>query len=156
METMTIVLLGVAAFLMLAETVLPGGISFCAGLSLMLVALGYEMKWETNFFNLAFIWCMLTLCMSFVSAFILTKFFSSESVQDVVDEDDGMIGATAKVVEKVDHKNCRVLYRGTSWKAVLVKGELKIGDLVTIVAQDDLTLVVEETEENKYNNLKEV
>ncbi len=153
MEIFTIVIIIIGLILMAIELIVPGGLCFCFGLSSIIVACLYQTGYETSYFNLAFIWCVSSFIMSVISFIFMNKFLSGESVSECVDEDDNIIGSEAIADSEITSESGRVHFRGTSWQAISLEKKFQKGDKVTIIAKEDLTFIVEESESNKYENL---
>jgi len=152
-DTLTIIFITLGIILMCLELIIPGGLSFCFGLSTLIIAFLLETGYETDYFNLAFIWCVSSFVMSILSFIFMNKFLSGESVKECVDEDDNTIGSEAVADCLITKEEGRVHFRGTSWNAISLDKDYKQGDKVTIIAKEDLTFIVEESESNKFENL---
>lgn len=142
---------------MVLELVVPGGITFCLGLSTLLVAGFYHTGYEQSPVNLMLLWAVSTFVFCVISYFTVGRFIRGESYQDIVpDEEDEVIGERAIAEEDITSNSGRVHFRGTSWIAHSPPNKtFKKGDQVTIVATENLTLLVDEDEQDKYENLKQ-
>lgn len=143
MELFTIIALVIGTILIVVEFLLPGGISFCIGLSSILIAIGYELNFISNPVNIFLAWCGLSVFTSVIGIFIVNKFFAGRSIKEHFDEDTDAYGKIGIVTEDVDEVNGRVQYQGTGWKAVTLGEKISRGKKVTLVARNNVTWIVE-------------
>ncbi|HEQ71189.1 MAG TPA: NfeD family protein [Spirochaetia bacterium] len=86
---------------------------------------------------------------SFLTLGIFRRFFKrtfrgKEIADDGLDE---FVGNQAKAVESISPKKPgRVLFQGTTWKAITYDTPIKKGDIVEIMKKDNLTLIVSKIE----------
>lgn len=150
-ETFAMIALIVGVLLMIAEAVLPGGIAFSVGLSTVAIGVAYQFGIVSAPFNVFITWSLLSLLFSSIGMVVISKFFSGESVQQFVDEDDGIYGKTAEVIEDISRDKGRVHFRGTAWQAISLGKKYRKGERVTVVSRDNLTLIVDADEKNSLS-----
>ncbi|MBF0431289.1 MAG: NfeD family protein [Fibrobacteria bacterium] len=143
MEVFTIVATVLGILFMFLELILPGGISFCVGLSTIAVGLGYQFGLVTGPFNMFLSWCGLSVVSAGIGIFIVNKMFAGSSVEDSFDEDVENFGKPAVALEDIDESDGRIQFQGTSWKAVCSGGAISKGSHVKIAGRINLTYIVE-------------
>lgn len=144
--------------LMGLEIIVPGGISFCLGLSLILVGLSQELGWVSGFFDSLLLMSFLSILFTSMSVFVMKRFFSGEAIHDVYDEDQEAIGKVAEAVSDFVDSQGLIFFGGSTWKArtsstdestiqeavsIQKASSIQKGDLVQILGRDNITWVVQ-------------
>lgn len=138
--------------LMGLEIIVPGGISFCLGLSLILVGLSQELGWVSGFFDSLLLMSFLSILFTSMSVFVMKRFFSGEAIHDVYDEDQEAIGRVAEAVSDFVDSQGLIFFGGSTWKAQISSNDdsknqkassIQKGDPVEILGRDNITWVVQ-------------
>lgn len=158
MDTISIGLITLGFILMGLEIIVPGGISFCLGLSLIVVGLSQELGWVSGFFDSLLLMSGLSILFTSISVFIMKRFFSGEVIHDVYDEDQEAIGRVAEAMSDFVDNQGLIFFEGSTWKAqvtsidnsiiqensaVLKDDPVQKGDLVQILGRDNITWLVQ-------------
>ncbi len=143
METFTLIAIGIGILLMLLEIILPGAISFCLGLSCILVGLSFQFGIVTKPVNLFLLWCLLSIISSSIGIYIVNQLFAGTSTKGVYDEDVDAFGTEVEVLEDIDESNGRIQFQGTGWHAVTTDGLIPKGQKATIAGRDGSTFIVD-------------
>jgi len=144
MEVFTLIVLIIGVILMTLEIILPGGISFCVGLSSILIGLAYQFGLLREPINIFFIWSLLSLVLSTIGFYILKKVNEGAEIKEFIKDDAAdAFGEEAVVVEEVGQQKGRVQFRGTGWSAITLGEKINTGQTVKIVSRDNLTWIVE-------------
>ncbi|MDX1637825.1 MAG: NfeD family protein [Balneolaceae bacterium] len=140
--------------LMLIETVIPGGVSFFLGLSGIIVGglrfLGFLSEPTTA--TLA--WLLTSIGLILLMRPLVMKYWGGESFYKLADEDFEAIDEVVTVIEPVnaDDNSGRIRYQGISWQARTLEGELEPGQKARIKFRDNVTWIVEPTDDTGGKN----
>jgi membrane protein implicated in regulation of membrane protease activity len=130
--------------LMLLETVLPGGVAFFLGLGGLVIgalrAVGLVIDPVIAFFGWVFLSTALTIALRPVAL----RYFGGSASVGLTDEDADAIGQTVTVVQPMDEETTgRIRFRGATWDARPLDGQLPEGATAKILYRDNLTWIVE-------------
>lgn len=152
MDSISMSLITLGFILMGLEIIVPGGISFCLGLSLILVGLSQELGWVSGFFDSLLLMSFLSILFTSMSVFVMKRFFSGEAIHDVYDEDQEAIGRVAEAVSDFVDSQGLIFFGGSTWKAQISSNDdsknqkassIQKGDPVEILGRDNITWVVQ-------------
>lgn len=132
--------------LLLAEVLVPGFILFFFGVAaLIIMALLFVIP---PFSEVFWLQLLLWMCLSIVLVFFLrNKFGNVFQGRVFTSEMEDYVGHEAEVLADITETEAgRVKYRGTSWKALSLKGEIKTGEKVMLkdkLENESMTFLVE-------------
>lgn len=77
---------------------------------------------------------------------LLTKYLPGDISREFADEDEDAFGMIVDVLDTVtDHNNeGRIRFRGTTWSARCMEGEIKPGEKAKIIFRDNMVWIVEQ------------
>jgi membrane protein implicated in regulation of membrane protease activity len=141
---LTWVFLGGGLALMLLETVVPGGIAFFLGVGGLLVGGVRSLGLLLDPVTAVIFWVFASAGLTIALRPFLLRFVQGDISLGVTDEDAEAMGQTVRVVEPVGpDEPGRIRFRGASWDARTLEGELPKGADAKILYRDNLTWVVE-------------
>lgn len=137
--------LPLAAFFILAELVLPGGIVIFLGLGALVVAGAILFGFLENWASALTLWFISTLVLIIMLRSVAMKIAGGDASVANTDEAVDAFGEVVEVVETIGpgEKKGRVKFRGIEWAAVGDGGEIEAGSKATVVSHDNITLIVE-------------
>jgi inner membrane protein len=142
-EVLTWLLLVAGALLMLFEVILPGGISFCIGLSTVILGGLFHWHYLREPLELFFAWCLLSLLISCIGVVFSRFFFGGDRRRDGYDEDEDVRGRIVLVTTEVSAKQGRVSWQGAGWDARFSEGVIPVGSQARVLGRDNITWLVE-------------
>jgi membrane protein implicated in regulation of membrane protease activity len=132
---------------MLLETVVPGGIAFFLGVGGLLVGGIRSLGLLLDPVTAVIFWVFASAGLTIALRPFLLRFVQGDTSLGVTDEDAEAMGQTVRVVEPVGPEDPgRIRFRGASWDARTLEGELPKGADAKILYRDNLTWVVEPTD----------
>ena len=142
--------LPLAAFFILAELILPGGIVIFLGLGALVVVGAIVFGLIENWASALTLWFISTLALIVMLRSVAMKFVGGDASVANTDETVDAFGEVVDVVETIGpgEKQGRVLFRGTEWQALGDGAEIQTGSKAKVVSQDNITLIVEATTED--------
>jgi membrane protein implicated in regulation of membrane protease activity len=136
--------LGGGLALMLLETVVPGGIAFFLGVGGLLVGGVRSLGLLLDPVTAVIVWVFASAGLTIALRPFLLRFAEGDISLGVTDEDAEAMGQTVRVVESVGPEDSgRIRFRGASWDARTLEGELPKGADAKILYRDNLTWIVE-------------
>ena len=126
------------------EIFVPGGILLNLGFASLLVAVGVYFKILDTWAITLTAWFISASFLLFILYFFTNRLFSSEQTIENTDEELDIYGKEVDVIETIGpgtHAG-RVKFQGTSWPALGDGRTINIGEKVTIVCKDNISLVV--------------
>lgn len=137
----TLIVFGTA--LMLFELFLPGGISFCVGLSTLVLAAVIHYQWIQNPFDLFLTWSFLSVFTSSIGIMVSRFFFGGKRDIEHFDEDLDMVGKLVEVIEEITPNSGRIIHAGCTWEARSKKEHILKGTRAKVLARENITYIVE-------------
>lgn len=133
--------------LIIAETIVPGGVVIFLGISALLVALATYLEWIDSVPVAITCWFILSLFNLLLVRNFFMKYFEGDTTIHNTDEDQDDIGKVVEVVEEIfPYKEGRIRYRDAGWIAQSSE-ELKAGDKAIIINRKGSKYVVESIKE---------
>lgn len=148
-ELITWFFLGGGLFLMLLETFIPGGVSFFLGISGLFVGfLRYLGLLADPGLSIA-VWLISSIALVVAFRPLLKKYWGGESSFKLADEDFEAMDQIVEVTEPINafDNSGRIRFQGISWQARSDEGKLEAGTKAKIKYRDNLTWIVEATDE---------
>lgn len=144
LDNVLVYILIAAIVLILAEALLPGGLSLALGLSAMVAVgltwLGLIESWP------AFIvaWVLIAGALMLVIIPMGQRFFGGQSSASVLDDDLNALGTEVVVLEEVspDSNRGKIRLHGSAWSARSKMGSIRAGGRVKLVQRDGLVWLV--------------
>ena len=139
--------LPLAAFFILAELILPGGIVIFLGLGALVVAGAILFGFVENWASALTLWFISTLVLIVMLRSVAMKIAGGDASVANTDETVDAFGEIVDVVESIGpgEKKGRVDFRGTEWQALGDGAVIESGSKATVVSQDNITLIVQPT-----------
>lgn len=135
--------------LMALETILPGGIAFFLGLGSVVIAALRAMGLIIDPVTAFFAWVFLSTGLTIVLRPLALRYFGGAASVALTDEDADAIGRTVTVVEPMDEDTTgRIRFRGATWDARSIEGQLPEGAAAKILYRDNLTWIVEAADDS--------
>lgn len=136
--------------LMLAEFVLPGGIVGLLGLNAVITGLLVQFGLLQSVPATLLTWFGLSLGSYLIARPTLTKLMGGESTYRLPNEQLLEMDQIVDVVEPISFDNVhgRIRFQGISWQATCLEGQIPKGKKARIKYRDNLTYVVEPTEDD--------
>ena len=137
--------LGLGAFLMVAELIIPGGVVVFLGLAGVLVAAGVGLGLITSWVNALTSFFVLSLGLILVLRAFFMKYaggdFSRGNVVEILDD----VGEQAPVIEAIGpgQTKGKIEFRGTHWHALGDGSHIDVGSTVRIVGRENVSYIVE-------------
>lgn len=139
--------------LLAAEVILPGGVAFASGLAAVLNVVPVLTGFYSGIWASISGWVVLSVILTLVTVWVLSKYFKSDSSYHMTDEDLEAVGDRVQVVETVYPEQVaeqkapgRIRYRGTTWKAVSDHKVIEKGSSAKILRRDNIKWVIEPDE----------
>jgi membrane protein implicated in regulation of membrane protease activity len=134
-----------AAVLIVAELVLPGGIIIFLGIAGLIVAAAVQLGFVASWVNALTLWFVSSLVLVILLRGIAQKMVGGDSSVANTDEEVDALGEVVEVLETIGPGEAkgRVTFRDVSWSAVSDGSEISAGEKAQIVSRDNITLVVE-------------
>ncbi|MEG1552267.1 MAG: NfeD family protein [Kiritimatiellia bacterium] len=131
-------------FLMLMEFVLPGFVVFFFGVGAVLTAALAWLVPSSTFTLELFAFLILSIVTLVVGRKLFRKTLVGKSVETGINaDDDGLIGSRAEVIVALTpERDGRIAIHGSEWNAHSDTPHA-VGTLVTIVARENITLIVQ-------------
>lgn len=130
--------------LMLLETIVPGGIAFFLGAGGLVVAGLRALGFLLDPVSAVITWVFLSTGLTVALRPIALRIAQGEISLALTDEDAEAIGQTVTVIEPVgEHEPGRIRFRGATWDARTLEGQLPEGAEATLLYRDNLTWVIE-------------
>ncbi len=131
--------------LIFIELMVPGLVVIFLGIGALFIALllwlGVLKTWISSFTA----WFISSLAFLILLRGVFKKYLPGEVTKNYIDEDDDAFGSVVDVIETVTSENNdgRIKFRGTSWTAKCIEGEIKTGEKAKIIYRDDMVWIVE-------------
>ncbi len=131
--------------LIFIELLIPGLVVIFLGIGALFIALlqwlGFLETWIASFTA----WFISSLAFLILLRGVFKKFLPGEVTKDYIDEDEDAFGSVVDVIETVTSENNdgRIKFRGTSWTAKCMDGEIRTGGKAKIIYRDDMVWIVE-------------
>ena len=137
--------LPLAAFFILAELIIPGGIVVFLGLGALVVAGGLFAGFVDNWATALTLWFVSTLTLIILLRGFVQKFVGGDASIANTDEMVDAFGEIVEVVETIGpgESKGRVSFRGAEWQALGDGSQIIIGQKARVISQDNITLIVE-------------
>lgn len=137
--------LPLAAFFILAELIIPGGIVIFLGFGALVVAGAILFGFLENWASALTLWFVSSLLLIIVLRSAAQKFVGGDASVANTDETVDAFGEIVDVVATIGpgEDRGRVKFRGTEWQALGDGTVIETGSKATIVSQDNITLIVE-------------
>jgi len=137
------ILIGVV--LIFAELLIPGAVVIFLGLSAVIVGLLRFMGLIPGLPESIGVWLILSMVLMLALRHLAKRYFPSDTSYKSTDEDGEAFGAIVEVIKNVgdSHNNGRIRFRGTSWSAKSMEGEIEAGTKARIITRDNLAYVIE-------------
>ena len=134
-----------AAVLIAAELVLPGGIIIFLGIAGLIVAVSMQLGFVASWVNALTLWFVSSLVLVILLRGVAQKMVGGDSSVANTDEEVDALGEVVEVVETIGPGEAkgRVVFRAVGWSAVSDGTEISAGEKARIVSRDNITLVVE-------------
>ena len=146
-EWWTWIFLGGGLLLMVLETMIPGGVAFFLGLSGVLLAALRVLGLVVDPMLSVGLWLALSAGLVLTLRPVLMRYFGGASSFKLANEDFEAMDKIVQVVEPVGElgEEGRIRFRGATWAARSLEGQLPAGAEARILYRDNLTWVVEPT-----------
>ncbi|MDK1023063.1 MAG: NfeD family protein [Gammaproteobacteria bacterium] len=139
--------LPLAAFFILAELIVPGGIVIFLGLGALIVAGAILFGFLENGATALTLWFISSLLLILLLRAFAQKVAGGDTSVANTDEKVDAFGEVVHVVETIGpgEQKGRVKFRGTEWQALGDGAVIETGSKATVVSQDNITLIVAPT-----------
>lgn len=149
-ETITWIFLAGGIFLMLLETVVPGGVSLFLGLSGLITG---GLRWFGILSDPAtsmLVWLFTSIVLILAMRPLFMKYWGGETSYKPADED---LEAMDQIVEVTESANAfdnsgRIKFQGISWQARTLEGTIEEGEKAVIKYRDNVTWIIEPLDGN--------
>ncbi len=132
------------ALLMLIEAVVPGGIAFFLGIGGVVVGGLRALGLLVDPLSSVVTWVFLSTGLTIALRPLMLRFVQGDVSLAMTDEDAEAMGETVTVVEAVGPESPgRIRFRGATWDARTLEGQLPDGAEAQLLYRDNLTWVVE-------------
>lgn len=130
------------AVMMVAETIIPGGIIVFLGAAAMIVGGAIYFEWITSIQMALLTWFICSIIFILFLRALFMKYFEGDSKVQNVNEDSDIQGSIVEVVEEIlSYKEGRVRFRDTTWMARSDE-DLPVGSKAIVAERDGNFLVV--------------
>jgi membrane protein implicated in regulation of membrane protease activity len=147
LDLMTPVLMWALAglILMVAELVIPGGIVIFLGGACLIVAGAWQLAFIDNWVSAMTIWFVSSIILLLAFRNVVQKMVGGDISVGNTEEGAEIYGKEVRVIETIGpgEKVGRVEFQDSSWMAIADGSIIEAGDTVTIVCQENISLVVE-------------
>ncbi|WP_263786008.1 NfeD family protein [Salinibacter grassmerensis] len=135
------------ALLMLIEAVVPGGIAFFLGIGGVVVGGLRALGLLVDPLSSVVTWVFLSTGLTIALRPLMLRFVQGDVSLAMTDEDAEAMGETVAVLEPVGPESPgRIRFRGATWDARTLEGQLPEGAEAQLLYRDNLTWVVEPTD----------
>lgn len=131
--------------LMAAELIIPGGIVIFLGAACLMVAAAWQLDFISSWTTSITLWFILSIFLLLVFRNVTQKLVGGDTTVANTDEDMDIYGKTATVIETIGpgEDTGRIEFQGSSWIAMADGSVIDVGETVTIICHDNISLVVE-------------
>ena len=131
--------------LMVLEALAPGGVAFFLGVGGVLIAALRTLGILTDPFSALFGWLLISTAFVVALRPVLMRYFGGATSSKLANEDFEAMDRVVDVVEPVTAQgdSGRIRFRGATWQARTLEGELPAGSKAVIKYRDNLTWIVE-------------
>ena len=130
--------------LMLIELILPGLVVVFLGMAALLVALGLYMGLLNGWLQALTAWFVISIVLTLTLRSMCARLIPGIRRKGNINEDLDAFGTIVEVVAVNDPpSSARISFRGSTWDAEYLRGELAVGDQVRLLTRDNLIWVVE-------------
>ena len=158
-ETVTWLFLIGGLFLILLETVLPGGVAFLLGFSGISIGVLRYFGLLQDPFIAVFAWLLSSMALTILIRPLIRKYMPGDTSFKFADEDYEAMDQVVDVVEPInaESNSGRIRFNGISWQARSIEGEIPEGSQVRIKYRENTTWIVETVDsvEPVSNQLKQ-
>lgn len=133
--------------LIASELLVPGLVVSFLGAAALLVSAGLALGLVSGWLPALTAWFISSLVLVVGVRNVFTRFLPGSSVKQLTDEDLDAFGEVVEVVETVTTRSGRIRFRGSTWAAQSLEGELPSGTRARVVTRDNLIWIVEPAEE---------
>lgn len=146
---LTWVFVGGGLFLMMLETVVPGGVAGFLGIGGLVVAGLRALGLLLNPWTAVVTWVFLSVGLTIALRPIALRFVQGDISLAFTDEDAEAMGEAVTVLDTVrPDEPGRIRFRGAGWDARSVEGTLPEGATARLLYRDNLTWVVEAADDS--------
>lgn len=130
---------------LLLEVFIPGGIIAFLGLASLIVAAIVFFDILSSFAHTLTAWFIISMTLLITIRPLIQKYIGGETSVGNTDEELDIYGKQAKVIDTIGPgvKSGRVEFQGSSWMAISDGRKIEVGETVTIICKDNISLVVE-------------
>ena len=127
---------------MLLETLVPGGIIVFVGSSAVITGALVKFNILPSLVDSILFWFISSIASMFFLRSFFMKFFEGDSSKQITDEDEDSKGKIVFVIENIlPHKEGRIRFRGSTWKARSSE-EILEGQKALIIKRDNSIWIV--------------
>ena len=131
--------------LMVLELVIPGGIVIFLGGACLITAASLQFGFIEGTVQALTLWFITSIILLISFRQVVQKLVGGETTKANTDEVLDVYGKTAIVTETIGpgEKPGRVQFQETSWQAIADGQQIQSGETVTVICQDNISLLVE-------------
>jgi len=137
--------LGLGAFLIFSEIILPGLVSMFIGLGAITVAVLLHYHQIDNIPEQLIVWFVSSTIYIFSLRLLVMKYYPMDTKKEDIDEDNLLVGQIVEASEDIPPgNNGRISFSGTTWQAKSINDDtIKKGDKVKVLERNNITWLVE-------------
>ncbi len=141
--------------LIVLEFLIPGLVVIFLGFGAFFVALLHWTGILENWASSTGVWILSSFIFLLLLRSLFQRYLPGERHKGSTDEDEGIFGAVVEVVAPVNAEDNtgRIKFRGVTWPATCIEGQIQAGEKAKIVFRNDMTWVIEP--DDGYDNLME-